>query len=181
MYCRFQLPRKCREGWDNIIYISNSKNISNLVNIFTPSVDFDQDNPHHNLTLDKHLIKAARYIEEHYNEYGLDRMSMAIVYIATLYHDIGKPFVKTYKLWSGKTSDYAHYYNHAEVGAYMIACLLNRVPTEDYEKWLTIMHLIQCHMDGFSSRKFLEDAEEEYGKDFRIMLELLHVADTSAH
>ena len=180
MYIRMQLPR-VKEGWNSISYVCNQNNKSDLVSVLQPCVGFDQDNPHHSNELYDHMYKAADYVTRHAHEYGFMPREEAVVYIAALFHDIGKPLCKTYKLWSGKIDDHAHYYGHADVGAYMIACLLHRVPKEDYNDWITIMQLIQYHMDIFSSENWLEEAEKYNGKKFCDMLKLLHEGDKNEH
>ena len=180
MYLRMQMPRKS-EGWDAISYVANSYNESDLVSVLQPCVGFDQDNPHHSATLYDHMYQATDYILRHAHEYDLTEREETIVYIAALFHDIGKPACKTYKLWSGKIDDHAHYYGHADVGAYMIACLFNKVPSEDRYAWIIILELIQHHMDCYVNEKWLEKIEHEKGKKFRDMLELLHEGDKNGH
>lgn len=180
MYLRLQMPRKS-EGWDSITYCCNQNNKSNLISVFEPCLKFDQDNPHHSATLDEHMYRAADYVAHHAHEYDLRGFVSATVYIAALFHDIGKPMCKTYKLWSGKVDDHAHYYGHADVGAYMIACLLKDVPESDYNYWITILKLIQYHMDCYADEKWLDKIEKVEGKRFRGMLELLHEGDKNGH
>lgn len=180
MYLRMQMPR-LSEGWDGIMYCCNQNNKSNLISVLEPCLKFDQDNPHHSATLDEHMYRAADYVTRHAHEYDLRGLDPAAVYIAALFHDIGKPMCKTYKLWSGKVDDHAHYYGHADVGAYMIACLLKDVPESDYSYWITILKLIQYHMDYYADEKWLDKIERIEGKRFRGMLELLHKGDKNGH
>lgn len=180
MYLRMQLPR-VKEGWDSISYVCNQNNKSDLVSVLHPCVGFDQDNPHHSNELYDHMYKAADYVTRHAHEYGLKGFDSATVYIAALFHDIGKPICKTYKLWSGKIDDHAHYYGHADVGAYMIACLLKDVPEFDYDCWITVLKLIQYHMDCYADEKWLDKIEKVEGTKFRKMIELLHEGDKNGH
>ena len=180
MYLRMQMPRKS-EGWDVISYIANGYNKSDLISVLQPCIGFDQDNPHHSATLYDHMSRATDYVFCHAHEYNLTEREKAIVYIAALFHDIGKPACKTYKLWNGKIDSHAHYYGHADVGAYMIACLFNKVPSEDRYAWIIILELIQHHMDCYADEKWLEKIERTQGKKFRDMLELLHEGDKNGH
>ncbi len=181
MLLRLQMPR-ISEGWNGIDYISNPNNESDILSVIKPCVGFDQDNPHHSAELFDHMQQAAQYVTVHAHEYGFSGMDEAEVYVAALIHDIGKPICKTYKLWSGKIDDHAHYYGHADVGAYMVACLLRTVPEEDYGRWLTILELIQYHMDCYADPDhWLEKIEKDKGLKFRNMLELLHEGDKNGH
>ena len=180
MYKQMQMPRKA-EGWDDIRYISSVRNNSNIVNVLSPCVNFDQDNPHHSNTLFDHMLEAANYVQNNYEKFELNRREMAIVYIAALFHDIGKVDTKTYKLWSGKIDSHAHYYGHADVGAYKIACLFHDVPWEDNQEWIIILKLIMYHMDSYSNPNFLDAVQKIEGKRFRQMLELLHEGDLNGH
>lgn len=180
MYLRMQMPR-ISEGWDGIMYVCSKENKSNLVSVLDSCYKFDQDNPHHSATLDEHMYNAADYVTRHAHEYGLRGFDSATVYIAALFHDIGKPMCQTYKLWSGKIDDHAHYYGHADVGAYMIACLLRDVPESDYDYWITILKLIQYHMDCYADKNWLDKIEKMEGTKFRKMMELLHEGDKNGH
>ena len=181
MYLRLQMPR-FEEGWDGIYYMSNNQNTSDFVSVFEPCVNFDQDNPHHSALLDDHMYQAARYVTCHAHEYGFGPWEEALVYIAALFHDIGKPDCKTYKLWSGKIDDHAHFYGHADIGAYKIACLMRLVPEEDINDWGKILELIQYHMDCYADPDhWLEKIEKNKGVKFRNMLELLHEGDRNGH
>lgn len=181
MFQRMQMP-VMDEGWDGIMYCSNKNNKSDLISVLQDCVDYDQDNPHHSATLDQHMYEAAEYVQRHSHEYGFTPRDEALVYIAALFHDIGKPACRTYKLWSGKIDDHAHYYGHADVGAYMIACLFRLVPEEDANEWGLILKLIQFHMDCYADPMgWLDKIERREGKKFREMLQLLHDADLAAH
>lgn len=181
MYQRMQIPRM-NEGWDGIEYACNKNNTSDLISVLLPCIGYDQDNPHHSELLYDHMLAAANYVTRHSHEYGFAPREEAIVYIAALFHDIGKPACKTYKLWSGKIDDHAHYYGHADVSAYMIACLMRLVPEEDINDWGIILNLIQYHMDCYADPdNWLDKVERQKGLKFRKMLELLHEGDKNGH
>lgn len=113
MVKNFEVPVK-GEGWDNIEVNYTTK----------PSVPYDKaidifvgkephDNPHHNMDIDLHMYAAWDYYLTHY-EYGIDNY----LKYAILFHDIGKKFCKTYYNRNNELCEKAHYYQHANAGAY---------------------------------------------------------------
>lgn len=128
------------------------------------TLGFNQQNAHHNYTLDKHLRMV------------LDNAVMLTddldVRWAALLHDIGKPSSQ----WIGEDG-IAHYYqnkegqgqNHEEVGAEMARKLLTdlKFPTDRIER---ICHLIKNHMfptfqTQGGARKFLNKVGDEHADD----------------
>ena len=197
-YKKMTLPR-LDEGWDEIRYVVNPNNTITLDEYFCFTTSFDQCNPHHTLTLDNHLLCAERYVNErHPDIHKLDEHNDYYPYgdivEAARYHDIGKPVCKTYQTYSGKITEHAHYYNHAEVGAYMYLCAslspqfsldsILRKNTAEFDLFnsvIKVASLIQCHMAYFDSPKLLEDIKSVYGEKFVKCLDLLHEADLAAH
>lgn len=182
MVRRMQLPQK-NEGWDEISFIPHPKNKSNLFNYVAQTAGFDQDNPHHSLSLYQHMSKAGEYAALHFNDekYNIPDMYKSIAFMAALCHDIGKPLCKTYQLWSGKTDSYAHYYNHAEVGAYLVACCGNNVTEQQRTDLANILIIAQHHMDAFADEKWLDKFEKTYGADAAAVMRLVHDSDLEAH
>lgn len=186
-YKKMTLPR-IEEGFDCIEFESYSGNKSLDFHIKT-MFDLDQDNPHHDLTLDKHCMLAASKIKSDFEKARL----------ATLIHDIGKPVCKTYIKFNGEKDDHAHFYNHAEVGAYIYACSLqsNMFITKDTCEFvhnnneILTMLLIQYHMDFYGLPKddcgdikikeFCDNVSKLYSKEFANYLLALHKADMCAH
>jgi predicted kinase len=184
MYRQMQMPRMW-EGWDSIVIHPHEQNSSTLSNVLQACVNFDQENIHHSSDLYTHMYKAAEYVKDNAYIYKCSPREMAIVYIAALFHDIGKPATKTYVKANGECDGQAHYYGHAEVSAYMVACLLRYVPIEDFNDWRMIIRLIQYHMDCYSYRgdasKFYEKIKLYEGERFKELLELLHEGDVCGH
>lgn len=172
MYTTFYIPQKY-EGWDDIQIIWNMDepnwSISELINYLD---GFDQDNPHHELTLGQHLQRCLDCID----------MSDYCLSMAALLHDIGKPFTKTFRNKKGELSDVAHYYDHHLVGAYNALFYLKSAGVDD-EKILEISNYIQWHMQLYFIET--EKAKEKFirlvGQDFYDKLMLLHQADKAAH
>lgn len=182
MYLRLQMPRKS-EGWDRIVFIRNDRNTSTIESAMRACVGFDQDNPHHSALLDDHMKQAEEYVACHAEEYGINGYNYLITKTAAKYHDIGKPDCKTYKLWSGKIDDHAHYYGHADVGAYIAACVECPFGNDIVDRmcWKLVIMMIQYHMDCYADKNWLDKIEKVEGYEFRRMMELLHEGDKNGH
>lgn len=179
MFKHLTLPT-LEEGFDEIRFIIN-KDSEFLSKLYFIS-GYDQDNPHHSLTLDEHLIKARKYIQAitvKHDDYG-------ILVTAAFMHDIGKPVCKTYTLFNGKEDDHAHYYNHAEVGSYLYLTSINdsftitkenRFPNDN----VIIAELIRLHMNFYADENCLENISNTHGGRFAKLLGIVHDADMNAH
>lgn len=129
---KFQCPQYF-EGFDRIMfnYLGEDLNINEvesfIVNNFMK--DFDQMNPHHIKTLDRHCIDIAN----HYNKEDDFR------YIAGMLHDVGKVDTQTFD-----EQGIAHYYSHDSVGAYKMCCF-NEYIKKDH--LLETIMFINYHMN----------------------------------
>ena len=170
------------EGWDCIRIIPHPDNKKSYYDYLSECFDFDQDNPHHSLSLDKHMLAAANYVLGNKDKYNLNDEDALKVWLAAQLHDIGKPLCKTYELWSGKKDNHAHYYNHAEVGAYLFSCSLAQIEEKYRDNYAPIFLLIKLHMLAFDKKEKCNDfILENYGERFLRMYECLHDADLAAH
>lgn len=172
MYTTFYIPQKY-EGWDDIkIYWNMGEPNWSISELLKYADGFNQDNPHHDLTLGGHLRKCLDNIDP----------SDLVLGMAAILHDIGKPFTKTFKNKKGELSDIAHYYDHHLVGAYDAMFYLKSGGFKD-EVILEICNYIQWHMQPY----FMETdkAKSKFirlvGQDFYDKLTLLHQADKAAH
>lgn len=168
MYMSFQVP-SVDEGFDSVkLYNINPK--------FMETEDIDQENPHHSLALMEHLDKAADIaIHNDYNRF---------VIAAALHHDNGKPFCKTFKTRAGVEDNVAHYYNHANVGAYNFLTwkYFDNYTTRDYMNFfLHVALLIEYHMDFFAGENRLKKIKKLHGLQFYNELFQLHLCDILAH
>lgn len=118
------------------------------------------DNPHHTLGVFSHCIEACEYISSRTNDDDLNE--------ASLFHDVGKPYVKAFVDSKGNCCEHAHYYQHQCVGAYMA-----------YGIGLSIeaAWLISVHMDPFLNTKYYNKLPTYLKKQ----IDLLHEADLAAH
>ena len=118
------------------------------------------DNPHHTLSIYHHCIEAF----EEMCCYSVDNH----LQMAALWHDIGKPYVKAFVDGNGNSCEYAHYYQHQCVGAWMSYGLSMTIETA----WL-----ISTHMDPFLNTKYYKNLPPY----LQAQIDLLHKADKAAH
>lgn len=118
----FQVPFY-QEGWDDIIVkrFVDSPKYSNykhsISEFFYDMADFDQENPHHTLTLDKHCEAAYKsFVELRCPHSSFYDMTQLDGYMAgAKLHDIGKKYCKTYG-----ENGIAHFFQHHCIGGYKI-------------------------------------------------------------
>ena len=165
------------EGWDEIIPIINETPFNFP---FDEIKDFNQDNPHHHLTLAGHMDMAKQYgIENNYPDHILKVLS---------YHDIGKYYTKSFTNRRGDPTEIAHYYGHENYGAYIYLtemCCGKELTKEEFEKILYEANLINCHMRPLSIWRDSENAKkhdkELFGEKFIEEIIMINKADRFAH
>lgn len=172
----FNVPMYC-EGFDVISVVVNDSCTHTLQEFLLQTKDFDQDNPHHTLSLYDHLQMTMQIAENANN--GLLRD-------AALYHDIGKLWTKVYENSKGEETTVAHYYGHENVGAYMyligVASIIKDFPAL-IDHHLYVAALINWHMRPYIEMNSTK-REREYkmlGEDFVDHLKILHSSDVQAH
>lgn len=173
----FEVPNEY-EGFNEVRFIQTVKGI-NPAEYLKMAEDFDQDNPHHDMTLYEHLNATYMCATELVEDSSLSADMKDNVRIAALYHDIGKLYTKDYHDSRGNESDIAHYYRHENIGAYMF--LSADVKLKDPAPAAS---LINWHM-----RPYLKDMSEKkrkaerqmLGKEFCEALDILHEADMISH
>ena len=181
MYKQLTLPR-LDEGWDSIRIISHPKNRKTLGEYLYDAYGVDHDNPHHSADIFNHMIEAGAYASAHASDYGFSKDEKHLARTAALFHDIGKPVVKSRRKMNGDLDDKSHYYNHAELGAYMVACCVGQYSEKSQPFYADVIVLIQWHMEAFANPDhYLDEFEKYYGSEMRRIYELVHEADLAAH
>lgn len=149
---RFEVPFY-EEGIDEIKLIGERKDDDFFFYKWLNDADiYNQYNPHHNLTLGDHCRKVAKlfyYYAEHdmIEKYGDGAM----------YHDLGKMYTQSFD-----DNKIAHYYSHANVGAYIY--LLNMFGRANERYIVNNAFVINYHMRPFT---WTEDkTREKYRKIF---------------
>ena len=162
------------EGWDDIDirYLGNKQHWSSYYNIdhFIKShMNYNQDNPHHTMTLGEHCKAVGERLK-----YDIT------LYYAGLLHDCGKPFTKSFVNFKGEETDIAHYYQHHCVGAY--DSLFFKYSNLD------VSILINLHMmpyfwekDTNNGEKTRQKYKKLWGDELYNDVMLLHEADRKAH
>ena len=182
MYHSFFIPSYF-EGWDDIEVIypeeKEEEEVDRLADKYLVDiVSFSQDNPNHSLTLDEHLLKARKYIDEKYSDSPILTLRQHIIRYAATYHDIGKPATKFFK----PNDSVAHYYNHENVSAYMSLFIFRAASAKTI---ISIASLICYHMIPYALEHSKEETKERYkkmfGEEFYHDLMILHEADVAAH
>jgi predicted kinase len=163
MLKRFQAPWY-DEGIDEIkVIFPDNFNSYPYTNLLFNAMQVDHNNPHHTLNILDHCLAANKYIVKKTGEYYSN------IGFASLYHDIGKPYVKSFVDSKGNSCEYAHYYQHQCLSAWMSYGLPSTTP---YIAWL-----ISTHMDPFMNTKYYNNLPLFLKKD----IDLLHEADLAAH
>ena len=178
MYRKWQTPHWF-EGWDNIdIEYWDNEYAVYPEEIVGSLMDFDQQNPHHTLTLGEHLLKTFKLC----NVDDLDYTEACNVLNACLVHDCGKPFCQTFKNAKGEPSEIAHYYNHEHVSAY--ESLFNAyLDTKDI---VEVSALVTWHMQPYfwerdNNEKLRNKYKKIWGEELYRSIMALHEADKAAH
>lgn len=159
---------------------------------FAMMQDYSQNNPHHCYNLLEHTVRTLVELDCS----GLTMAESLELKLATLYHDVGKPYVAFDK--NGKTV----FYNHAKKSREIVERELHSVGVDDYEVQ-KVCFFVECHdmfisyklkqemkshtspyikeITPFSVRKTIDKAIIEYKKkgefvpsyyDFRLLLRL---------
>jgi predicted kinase len=154
----FNYPLKS-EGFDSVTRISftNTNVLRNLLLNYTT-----HDNPHHKANVNTHVALVSDYCYRYIDETLLKAAQL---------HDIGKQYCKTMK------DGIAHFYGHANIGAYQVASILSDNDSDD------IITLVEFHMNPFN----WEQSEKAKLKDLKLLgpglyrkLVQLHIADNKA-
>ena len=170
------------EGWDSIkINIINGYKYDYPIAL---TINFDQCNPHHSLSLFEHMHKAGGYIVRYYN-HNLDYHGTNLAWVA-LNHDIGKIMTQSFVNSKGEKTKEAHYYGHENVGAYLF--LLNELYNRHsviVADMLYMASLINWHMRPNTAWKQSDKAKERdrklIGDEMYQDIMRLHEADLASH
>lgn len=154
---RFQAPY-FDEGFDEIEIIRTYYPDEYFTKCFE-DMKIPHDNPHHTLSIYDHCIAARDCIQPATHE----------MYHAAWWHDIGKPYVKSFTDSKGNPCDTAHYYQHQCLSAWISYGFFSVTPK--------IAWLISTHMEPFLNTKYYNNLPPFLKKD----IDLLHEADLAAH
>lgn len=157
---QFEVP-SFHEGWDEIsIFERNFKNTP--INP-TSLMEYDQENPFHDLTLGEHICKAYEYACDHYDPF---------VQMAIFHHDTGKIYTKAHLNYKREKTPFAHYYGHENVSAYLYLSS----NTDTLSDALVIAQLIQWHMRP-KDKIFWEKFSQKIDPILKLQLEAVSICD----
>lgn len=175
MYMNINIPY-WYEGWGDIQVIGSQCSYYNVDEIVNKLKDYDQGNSHHTLTLGNHLWNAYDYYSEHYSDEDGDTVGS----IATVLHDIGKPFCRTEINSRGINDGNIHYYNHQYTSAYdslFINSTFNRLDIAIRIMW----HMQPYFWEKDNNEKFHNKYRKLWGEELYCDVMSLHTADKLAH
>lgn len=161
MLKRFQ-PVFYDEGINEIkVILPDEFNKDKYCDKLIDSMKISHDNPHHTLDIYNHCMEANKYAYKmNYND---------DIKFAAKFHDIGKPYVKSFLDNKGNKCESAHYYSHQNLSAWMSYGINGSNP---FRVWL-----IGTHMEPFLETKYYK-AMPIFLKDY---IEKLHKCDLEAH
>lgn len=188
MYKNFNIPF-FYEGWNQIMVDYGKEEYHGYygypTSLMELTMNFDQDNKHHTLSLGEHLRSTAHNLPCYHNE-GFDIYEYALI-IAAILHDGGKIFTKDFHNGKGEPTEDAHYFNHNNVGAYDSLFYNDKmIGTNDSWVWLYISVLIMWHMQPYFWEKDNNEKQHDkyrklWGEELYSDIMKLHEADLHAH
>ncbi len=149
-------------------FLRDSGLLERILPEFKATYGYDQQNPHHHLTLDEHSFEVVRYAVK----WGFDPLSR----LALLLHDLGKPETQSFG-----EDGVAYYYKHEVVGSKLAAVILGRLkfPLET-QKSVTKLVLEHMRPPLNSSTRVVRRFVNDLGLNWERALEV-RVSDRMAH
>lgn len=184
MYKSFDVPYYY-EGWDNIVikYSKGTEGSFGWSRDWAESMrTFNQDSPHHTFSLGDHCIAAYHALNQLCKDAPNPlefQVSFDLIH-ATLLHDCGKPFCKTFTNSKGETTEVAHYYNHEKTGAYD-SLFYTEFDDNLYRAALIRWHMTPYFWEKDNNEKMHNKYRKLWGEDLYREIMLLHECDKMAH
>lgn len=185
--CQFEMPF-WNEGWDRI-HITNTGRSFDVHDLLMNVWNTDQCNSHHTLCLGEHCCSTAELAMRDIMGSGVSNartffkeydMIATVLDDAAMYHDIGKYYTQSFTNAKGEPTGEAHYYNHNNYSAWLMACDSEYHYYED--GWILAIALVQWHMQYYMVPKMDEWlSKRRFDKLFCFLLDILHEADKAAH
>lgn len=200
MYKNLHIP-VLNEGWNEVHYIhedsqmfadesrhslesqlnrdvSHDELMEELVRLipeFQTIHNLPQDSKYHSFSVSRHTYHVYKYIFDNYQ--GKNRLEMLY---ASVFHDLGKGFCKSFYNYKGEETKYANFIGHEYVSSQLAAYYLNQLHYgRDFID--RVVTLVQFHMMPMNaSDKKLRELEKLIGYDLFEELMVLHEADTLA-
>lgn len=180
MLTQFEVPYY-DEGWDDITILKNDSVGYDSAELFD-LLNIPHDNPHHDGSISEHIYRVQKAVHTLLYAEGNSRFpdedTKNLVYpilreVAT-WHDVGKPFVKSFfNARQEFTPKEAHYYGHENVSTYLYLGI-EGVDATNIDADLCTAYLINIHMLKFvkESRRY-----KSLPPDIKILLDFFNECD----
>ena len=145
-----------------IKYEENIDRIEGFTKEFERYLKENKAHPDHKASVDEHCKLCGDSL--------IDLNLPDVVKLAGYYHDIGKPYTKTFINTKGETTEIAHYYGHQAAGAWISYGL-------KYGEKITLAWLISTHMAPMINQKYYNSLDSLY----KTWIDILHKSDLEAH
>ena len=176
MYMNFNIPY-WYEDWNDIRIIGTQASRYNVDEVVNSLVGYDQGNLHHSLSLGDHLWKA-------YDIYCNSYLSLDdgddVSAMATILHDMSKPFCRTEVNSRGVNDGNVHYYNHQFVSAYdslFVNTLHDRLDVAIRIMW----HMQPYFWEKENNEKLHNKYRQLWGEELYRDVMRIHAADKATH
>lgn len=201
MYTNLHIPVK-NEGWDKVIYTPSENKekwtgvrgfcekaiLNNLLDHddlflrlsfhlvpFNSIYNLPHDSSYHSFSVSRHTYHVYKYIMDNYK--GENKLALLW---ASLFHDTGKAFCKSFTNHKGENTKYARFIRHENVSAQITAYYLGLMGYDD-EFVKSVVKLVQFHMYPMrASEKTMRSVKGLIGDRLYSKLLVLHEADTLA-
>ena len=151
MLATCQLPNEHEYPYSQIYFYRTGKPKAPEALRLTEYYDYDQHNKHHSEYLGTHIQRTAAHC-----------LGNPMAYIAALYHDLGKPIVR-----SVDEEGYCHYFGHANVSAYMFMTdVLSQKEIHNKSFYIDIALMIEFHDYIFNFDMDFERMKERFSARF---------------
>lgn len=155
------------EGFDSLsVHYTSEIDGDTYANMLLTEMDIEHENPHHQLNVLQHCLESSKL--------SCERSDNSLVPFVMKWHDCGKPYTKFFK---PEAPTHAHYYNHQNVGGYLIYGLWNGNSTETYPDPLLSSWCVTNHMDPYFNTKYYQNLSP----DLKTLIDIIHSCDVDAH
>lgn len=142
---------------------------------FAKAYNMPHDSSYHSFSISRHIFHVIDKVKDIENP--IDR---EILLLSALYHDVGKPFCKSFCDFKGEKKRYASYIGHENVGAHVALCDLYALGADE-ELIVEVVELVQNHMRMMdASPKTLRKLQNSMTERQFNRLETLHLSDSVA-
>lgn len=146
-----------------------------IIDSFEDVYDIPHDSKYHSFSISRHIFYVYEFVMKNYKGRGKKEML-----IASLFHDLGKGWCKSFINYKGEEKRYASYIGHEFVSAQLACYWLSILGYEDdfikYVVDLVQFHMMPMDMSVKQERKLRELLSVEQYED----LMFLHSADLNA-